>query len=95
MEKLRDDAEDGNEHTTTKRFQTVPRAPRSSVVPVVDMRPTHSAPASTARMPPLVSTPPAQQTSAEVFAEAVLSTPSTHTGATSQKTPSGAPEDHS
>ena len=83
MEKLRDDTEEGNEHTTTERFQTVPRAAGSSVVPVADTRPTHSAPATTTTMPPPVSTPPVQQTSAEAFADAVLSTPSTHTFATS------------
>ena len=93
VEKLRDDAEDGNEDTTTERLQTFPRAPRSSAVPVADTRTTHPALAATATVPSLVSTPPAQQTSAEVFAEAVLSTPSTHTGATSQKTPSGVPRD--
>jgi hypothetical protein len=84
VEHLRDDAE---------RYQIVPRAPRSSAVPVTDTRPTHSTPAATATVPPQVSTPPAQQTSAEAFAEGVLSTPSMHTGETSQKTPSGAPGD--
>lgn len=88
VENLRDDAEDGDEHPTTKRFQAVPRAQRSSAMPVADTRTTHSTPAATAPVPP-----PVQQTSSEAFADAVLSTPSTHTGATSQKTPSGAPED--
>ena len=53
VEKLRDDAEDSNEDTTTKRFQTVPRVPRSSVVPVADTRTIHPAPAATAIVSPL------------------------------------------
>ena len=67
VEKLRDDVEDVNEDTTTDRFQTVPRAARSSAVTVTDTRTSHSAPAATATVPPPVSTPPAQQTSAEAF----------------------------
>ena len=93
VDKLRDDAEDGNEDTTTERYQAVPRAPRSSAMPIADTRPTHSAPATTTSLPPPVSTPPAQQKSAEAFMKAILSMPYTHTGATSQKTPSGAPGD--
>ena len=81
VEKLRDDAESGDDRPTTDRFQTMPRAQWSSVMPDADTRTTHSAP--TATMPPPVSTPPAQQTSVEAFVEVVLSTPSTHTGATS------------
>ena len=77
VEKLRDDAEDGNEDTTTERFQTVPRAPRYLAMPVANTRTTHFALAATATVPPPVSTPPAQQTSTEAFAEAVLSMPST------------------
>ena len=79
VEKLRDDAEDGNEDTTTERFHTMPRVPRSSAVPVADTRTTHSAPVATAIVSPPVSTPPAQQTSAEACADEVLSTPCTHT----------------
>ena len=95
VKESRIDAEDsGDERPTNQRFQIVPRAPRSSVVPVADTKPTHSAPAATAPVPPRVSTPPVQQTSSEAFADALLSTPCTHIGATSQKTPSGAPEDH-
>ena len=92
VEKLRDDAEDGNENTTTEGFQTVPRETNSSVMPVADTRTTHSAPAATSTFPPSVSTPAAPQTIAEAFADALLSTPSMHTRATSHKTPSGAPE---
>ena len=93
VEKLRDDAEDNDARTTTKRFQAVPRAWRSSAEPVADLRPAHSAPATTAIVAPQVSTPPAAQTSAEAFVDGLLSTMSMHTGATSQKTPSGAPGD--
>ena len=93
IENLRDDGEDRDDKPTTDRFQTVPRAQRSATEPVADLRPAHSAPATTSIITPLVSTPPAPQTSAEAFPYGLLSTPSTHTGATSQKTPSGAPED--
>ena len=51
VEKLRDDAEDGNEDTTTERFQTVPRAAMSSAMPVADTRTTHTAPAATPTIP--------------------------------------------
>ena len=51
--------DNGDERPTTQRFQTVPRAPRSSAVPVADTRSTHSTPATIALVPPLVSTPPA------------------------------------
>ena len=94
VEKLQDDAEDKDDRPTTERFQTVSRAHRSAAEPVAETRPPHSAPAATATVLPPVSTPPAQQTSAEAFADVVLSTPSTHTRAKSQKTPSGAPGDH-
>nr|XP_020185107.1 uncharacterized protein LOC109770807 [Aegilops tauschii subsp. strangulata] len=101
VEKLKDDVEasriaaedSGDEGPTTQRLRTVPRAPRSSAVPVADTRTTLSAPTATATVPPPVSIPPVQQTLSEAFADAVLSTPSTHTGATSQKSPSGALED--
>ena len=88
MEKPRDDADSGDDRPTTQRFQTIPRAPRSSVVLVVDTRTTHFAPAATATAPPPVSTPPVQHTSSEAFADALISMPSTHTGAISQKSPS-------
>ena len=100
MEKLKDDVDaaratsddSGDDRPTTERFQTAPRAARSAAVPVADTRTTISAPAA-ATVPPPVSTPPAQQTSAEAFADALLSTPSTHTGAASRRSPSGASED--
>jgi hypothetical protein len=101
VEKLRDDVEisraaaedNGDDRPMTERFQTVPRAPRSAAVPVADTRTTVSGPA-TATVPPPVSTPPAQQTSAEAFVDALISTPSTHTGAASRTSPSGTAEDH-
>ena len=91
LEKPKDDVEaarvatedNGDELPTTQRFQTVPRAPRSSSASDADTRTTHSAPATTAKVRPLVSTPPSQKTSTEAFADALLSMPSTHTGATS------------
>src|SRR3989337_4196083 len=36
VERLRDDAEDSDDRPTTDRFQTVPRAQRSSAEPVAD-----------------------------------------------------------
>jgi hypothetical protein len=93
VEKLRDDvdtaraaAEDSaDDRLMTDRFQTVPRAPRFAAVPDAYTRTTVSAPTTAATVPPPVSTPPAQQTSAEAFADALHSTPTTsmHTGAAS------------
>jgi hypothetical protein len=102
VEKLKSDVDvvrtatddSGDDRPTTDRFQTVPRAARSAAVPVVDPRTTVSAPAATATVPPQVSTPPTQQTSAEAFADTLLSTPSMHTGAASRRSPSGVSEDH-
>ena len=86
-----DDDDDGTTLPTTTQFQTMPR---SAAVPVPSDRATMSAPAATTADPPPVSTPPAQQTSAEAFADALLSTPSTHTGAASQRSsPPGAAGD--
>jgi hypothetical protein len=82
---------------TTNQFQTMTR---SAAVPVTDTRAIVSAPAAAPTVapsvPPVVSTPPAQQTSAEIFADTLISTPttSTHTGAASQRTsPPGAAGD--
>ena len=92
VEKLQEEVEDRSDRPTTDAFQRVPRAQRSAAMPVVgDTRTTIFAPAATASVIPPVSTPPAPQTSAEAFADGLVSTPSTHTGATSQKTTSGAP----
>ena len=91
VEKLRDDAEDNDDRPTTDRFRSVPRAQRSIAEPVADLRSAYSAPATTATVYPPVSTPPTPQTSAKAFADGLLSTPSTHTRATSQNTPKGAP----
>jgi hypothetical protein len=94
VDRVRADSDDsGEDRPTTERFQTVPRATRSAAVSVADTRTTVSAPAATATVPPPVSTPPAQQTSAEAFVDALISTPSTHTGAASRRSPSGAAED--
>ena len=71
----------------------MPVTARSAAVPVVDPRTIVSAPAAAATVPPPVFTPPAQQTSAEAFVDALFSMPSTHTGATSRSSPSGATED--
>ena len=82
-----DEEHQGTSLPTIAQFQ---RMPRSAALPVTS-RDTVSAPAATASVPlsaPLVSTPPAPQTSIEIFADALISTPttSTHTGAASQKT---------
>jgi len=94
VEKLQEEADDREDRATTDTFQRVPRAQRSSDVPVVRDRATASAPAATATIAPSVSTPPAPATSTDAFVEGLLSTPSTHIGASSQKTTSGAPGDH-
>ena len=89
METLQEEIEDRSDRPTTDAFQQVPRAQRSSVVLVVsDTRTTLSAPATTTSAIPPISSPPS-----EAFADKLLSTTSTHTGATSQKTPSIAPRD--
>ena len=68
MEKLKDDIDaaraatsddNGDDRPITERFQSVPMAARSAVVPVVDPRTIVSAPAAAAIVPPQVSTPPA------------------------------------
>jgi hypothetical protein len=88
-----DDEQPGICLPTTTQFQ---KMPRSAAVPVTS-RATVSAPAAAPSVaplvPPVASTPLAQQTSAEIFADTLLSTPttSTHTGAASQRTsPPGA-----
>jgi hypothetical protein len=60
--RAREDAEDsGDDRPTTNRFQTVPRAASSVVVPVADTRNTTSAPAAAPLVPLPVSTPPASR----------------------------------
>src|SRR5215216_6689619 len=81
VEQLQDEAEERRGRTTTDAYQRVPRAQRSAAVPVTDTRATTSAPAATASVAPPMATPPAPQTSAKVFADAVLSMPSSHSGA--------------
>ena len=75
------EAEDRRGRATTEAYQRVLGAQRSAVVPIRDTRATTSTPAGTAPVTPLVATPPVPQTSAEVFADVVLSTPSLHTRA--------------
>ena len=82
LEKLKADVEaklsDDDVLPTTTQFQTQPRSATivvSSVVPTIV--------AASTVVPPPVSTPPVQQTSSEAFVDGLLSTPSTHTGATS------------
>ena len=81
VEKIQEELEDRSDRTTTDAYQRVPRRQRSAAVPVIDSRATTSAPAATASVAPPVATPPVPQTSAEVFADVVLSTPSSHSGA--------------
>ena len=59
VQKLRDDSEDNDARTTTDRFQSVPRAQKSSTMPVVDTRTAHFCTATTATVAPPMSTPPA------------------------------------
>jgi hypothetical protein len=96
VDRVRESDEDsGDERPTTDRFHTVPRASRSAAVPTADVRTTVSAPAAAPSVPPPVSTKPAQQTSAEAFAYALLSMPSTLTRAANQRSsPPGAAGDH-
>ena len=82
IEKLQEGIEDRNDRSTTDTFQRVPREQRSATVPVVsDTRATTSAPAITSPVIPPVATPPAPHKSSEAFADAILSTPSSHTRA--------------
>jgi len=63
----------------------VPRGSRSAAIPVTDSRDTTSAPATAPTVPPAPASTPPPQTSAEVFADAASSTPtSTQTGAASR-----------
>jgi hypothetical protein len=86
MRELQDDLVQDSSRQTTQ----VPRGSRSAAIPVPDARTTASAPPTVqavqvvATAPPPFSTPPAQ-TSAEIFAAAVLATPtSTQTEAASR-----------
>ena len=73
-----DDDEDSPHLRTATQFRT---QPRSATVPVPESRPSSSAPVAAPSAPPapLVATPTPSMTSAEVFADAVLSTPSSAT----------------
>ena len=72
------DDDDSPPLRTSTQFKTQARTP---TMPVPETRPTSSAPATTPSVPPAppVSTPPPQRTSSEMFADALLSTPSTAT----------------
>ena len=85
VENIQEELEDRSDKTTTNAYQRVPRRQRSATVPVSDTRATTSALGAPTSVAPPVATPLVPQTSAEVFANVVLSTPSLH---------SGAPRDH-
>src|SRR3954466_14102869 len=78
VEQLQDDMQERRGKTTIDAFARVPRAQRSSAVPVPDTRATTSAPA-TASVPPAPApapTPaPAPSTSTEAFVLGVIRTP--------------------
>src|SRR3954465_4015589 len=72
MEQLQDDMQQRKGKTTTDAFARVPRAQRSSAVPVADTRATTSAPATTS-VPPAPAPPPAAPTtSTEAFVLGVI-----------------------
>ena len=77
------DDEDGSPLRPGTQFTT---QARSATVPAPDLRPSSSAPAAVTSAPaptvpvPPVATPTPSMTSAEIFADAVLSTPSSTTG---------------
>jgi hypothetical protein len=89
-EELLREMQDDLVQDSSRQTTPVPRGSRSAAIPVPDARTTASAPPTVQAdpagptAPPPVSTPPAQ-TSAEVFAAAVLTTPtSTQTEAASR-----------
>ena len=75
VEQLQDDMQERKGKTTTDAFARVPRAQRSTAVPVTDTRATSSAPAAIASVPPLGTTPLAPTTCTDAFILGVLSTP--------------------
>src|SRR4051812_49788397 len=79
VEQLQDDMQERREKTTTDAFARVPRAQRSSAVPVPDTRATTSAPAAASTQPAPASTS-TQTTSAstEAFVLGVIQTPPPH-----------------
>src|SRR3954466_16124330 len=77
VEQLQDDMQERKGKTTTDAFARVPRAQRSSVVPVPDTRATTSAPATASVPPAPAPTPAAPTTSTEAFVLGVIRTPLT------------------
>ena len=75
VEQLQDDMQERKGRTTTDAFARVPRAQRSTAVPVTDTRATSSAPATASVPPALAPTPAAPSTSTEAFILGVLRTP--------------------
>lgn len=76
---------------TTTQFQTMPRP--AAVVVTSDAPATETATIAAPTAAPPVSTRHVQQTSSKAFADALLSTQSTHTRAASQRTSSPATVD--
>ena len=75
VEQLQDDMQERKGKTTTDAFARVPRAQRSTAVPVTDTRATSSTPATAPVQPAPAPTPPAPSTSTEVFVQGAISTP--------------------
>ena len=75
VEQLQDDMQERKGRTTTDAFARVPRAQRSTAVPVTDTRATSSAPATSSLTSALAPTPAAPSTSTEAFVLGVLRTP--------------------
>ena len=75
VEQLQDDMQERKGKTTTDAFARVPRAQRSTAIPVPDTRATSSAPATASEQPDPPPTPSAPSTSTEAFVLGVLRTP--------------------
>ena len=75
VEQLQDDMQERRGKTTTDAFARVPRAQRSTAVPVPDTRATTSAPATAPAQPAPASTPTTPSTSTEAFVLGVIWTP--------------------
>ena len=75
VEQLQDDMQERKGKTITDAFARVPRAQRSTAVPVPDTRATSSAPATASVPPAPAPTPPAPTSSTDAFVLGVISTP--------------------
>src|SRR4051812_20598292 len=76
VEQLQDDMQERKGKTTTDAFARVPRAQRSSAVPVPDTRATASAPAVASTLPaPASTSAPTPSASTESFVLGVIQTP--------------------